>query len=81
MDGGRQRSSCGSSARSERTGPGGVCAVHAYGGHLGGEEELCAVEHFFTELPFDAFSVARYAFCNKPRNPEVLFLVEKHRSL
>ncbi len=61
--------------------PGGVCAVHAYGGHLGGEEELCAVEHFFTELPFDAFSVARYAFCNKPRNPEVLFLVEKHRSL
>ena len=56
---------------------GGVCAVHAYGGHAGGGEELRAVEHFFTKLPFDAFSVARYAFCNKPRNPEVLFLAEK----
>ncbi len=57
--------------------PGGVCAVHAYGGHAGGGEELRAVENFFAELPFDAFSVARYSFCNKPRNPEVLFLAEK----
>ncbi len=57
--------------------PGGVCAVHAYGGHAGGGEELRAVENFFAELPFDAFSVARYSFYNKPRNPEVLFLAEK----
>ena len=57
--------------------PGGVCAVHAYGGHAGGAEELLAVEAFFAELPFDALCVARYALCNKPRNPETLFLAEK----
>ncbi len=57
--------------------PGGVCAVHAYGGHAGGAEELRAVEAFFAGLPFDAFPVARYAFGNKARNPETLFLAEK----
>lgn len=57
--------------------PGGVCVVHAYSGHAGGLEEARAVEDFFTALPFDAFRVARYAFSNKPRNPETLFLAEK----
>ncbi len=61
----------------DRLAPGGICSVHAYGGHTGGAAELQAVEEFFPGLLFDAFRVARYAFCNKDRNPEILFLAEK----
>lgn len=54
--------------------PGGVLAVHAYGGHAGGREELEAVTAWCEALPFAAWSVTRYCLCNKPRNPESLFL-------
>lgn len=57
--------------------PRGILVVHAYGGHPGGLEELAAVEDWCAALAFDEWTAARYTFCNKSRNPEVLFLVEK----
>ncbi len=56
---------------------GGLLAVHAYAGHTGGAEELAAVEDWFAQLNYPAWRVARYAICNKPRNPEVVFLAQK----
>ena len=56
---------------------GGVLAVHAYGGHAGGGEELEAVSSWFATLPYGVWTATRYSLCNKPRNPEVLFLAEK----
>ena len=57
--------------------PDGLLAVHAYGGHPGGPEELEAVETWCSGLPFAEWLVMRYAACNKARNPEVLFLAWK----
>lgn len=57
--------------------PGGILAVHAYGGHEGGGEELAAVGLWCASLPYDDWLVARYAIVNKPRNPEALFLAQK----
>lgn len=57
--------------------PQGVLAVHAYGGHPGGQEELEAVSHWYSRLPFDEWTAASYTLCNKNRNPETLFLAEK----
>ncbi len=57
--------------------PGGIISVHAYGGHPGGAEELEAVEGWCASLAFDEWCVARYALCNKVRNPECLFLAWK----
>ncbi|MDR2075582.1 MAG: class I SAM-dependent methyltransferase [Desulfovibrio sp.] len=56
--------------------PRGILSVHAYGGHPGGREELAAVEDWFSALPASRATAARYALCNKPRNPEVLFLAQ-----
>ena len=58
---------------------GGILAVHAYGGHPGGREELEAVDSWCTALPFDEWTAARYTLCNKPRNPEALFLVGREQ--
>ena len=57
--------------------PQGLLAVHAYGGHPGGLEELEAVDAWHAALPFGEWTVARYALHNKARNPEALFLAEK----
>jgi len=58
-------------------GLGGLLCVHAYGGHPGGLEELEAVEAWCCALPFAQWLVMRYAPCNKPHNPEALFLAWK----
>lgn len=55
----------------------GLLAVHAYGGHAGGLEELEAVDRWCAALSFDEWLVARYCLSNKPRNPEVLHLAWK----
>lgn len=57
--------------------PHGLLAVHAYAGHPGGLEELEAVDAWCSALPFDEWAAARYTLCNKTRNPEALFVVEK----
>ena len=57
--------------------PGGLLSVHAYGGHPGGLEELSAVDRWFRGLESGTAAVARYEFCNKARNPEVLYLAVK----
>lgn len=57
--------------------PGGILAVHAYGGHEGGGEELAAVGLWCTSLPYGDWLAARYAIVNKPHNPEALFLAQK----
>jgi Predicted S-adenosylmethionine-dependent methyltransferase involved in cell envelope biogenesis len=56
---------------------GGVLCVHSYQGHTGGEEEGKAVAGWFAALPWEAWRVAEYGFCNKHKNPEVLFLAER----
>ena len=61
----------------ERLAVGGVVSVHAYRGHRGGEEEGAAVGGWFAALPWEIWCVAEYAFCNRDRNPETLFLAEK----
>jgi hypothetical protein len=60
--------------------PRGILAVHAYGGHPGGFEELRAVEYWCSALPFELWQVARYAVPNKPQAPESLFLIQKRVS-
>lgn len=60
--------------------PRGILAVHAYGGHPGGQEELAAVDAWHAALPFDDWTVAKYALHNKTRNPEALFLAEKRET-
>ena len=57
--------------------PGGLICIHAYGGHPGGARELAAVEAWCADLPFEVWAVARYAVCDKKRNPEALFLAWK----
>ena len=57
--------------------PGGLVCIHAYGGHPGGARELAAVEEWCADLPFEDWAAARYAVCNKKRNPEALFLAWK----
>ena len=59
--------------------PHGLLAIHAYGGHPGGLEELTAVDDWCAALPFDEWTVAKYEFHNKTRNPEALFLAEKRK--
>ena len=57
--------------------PGGLLVVHAYGGHPGGRDEAEAVEAWFCGLDSALATVVRYTVCNKPRNPETLYLAEK----
>lgn len=64
-------------AAKERLVHGGIIALHAYGGHKGGLEEMQAVTAWFSTLAYPAWQVGRYAICNKPRNPETLFLAHK----
>ena len=59
--------------------PQGLLAVHAYGGHSGGLEELEAVNAWHAALPFDEWAAAKYTLHNKTRNPEALFLAEKRQ--
>jgi SAM-dependent methyltransferase len=61
--------------------PRGILAVHAYGGHPGGQEEMNAVEQWCAALPYDAWQVARYALPNKPHGPETLFLIQRRVAL
>lgn len=68
------------SQAAEALAPGGALTVHAYGGHAGGREELEAVADWFAALPHDIWNASRYSLCNKPRNPETLFLAEKARA-
>ena len=56
---------------------GGLLSVHAYGGHAGGLEELAATDAWFRALPSRNWRVLRHEICNKPRNPEVLYLAER----
>ncbi len=60
--------------------PHGLLLVHAYGGHAGGREELETVDAWHAALPFEHWTVARYALHNKARNPEALFLAEKRET-
>ena len=60
--------------------PRGLLLVHAYGGHAGGREEMEAVDAWHAALPFEHWTVARYALHNKARNPEALFLAEKREA-
>lgn len=55
----------------------GVLSVHAYSGHAGGESEAADVGRWFGDLAWDTWRVAEYAFRNKKRNRETLFLAEK----
>lgn len=57
--------------------PGGLLSIHAYGGHPGGLEELEAVTRWCSGLPHAQWLVMSHAVCNKPRNPERLFLAWK----
>lgn len=57
--------------------PQGILAIHAYGGHPGGLDELQAVDTWCSALPFSEWRAVRYSVCNKTRNPETLFLAEK----
>ena len=41
-------------------------------------DELAAVDAWCAALPFDEWTVAKYTLHNKTRNPEALFLAEKH---
>lgn len=63
----------------EALAPGGVLAVHAYAGHQGGSEEREAVAAWCAALPSSLWIAASYAVCNKPRNPETLFILEKRQ--
>ena len=64
-------------ALSQRMVPGGVISVHCYHGHAGGAVEGEAVAAWLAALPWKAWRVARYAFANKTRNSEALFLAER----
>lgn len=57
--------------------PGGLISVHAYLGQAGGEEEAEAVNGWMRKLPWQDWRVARYEFCNKPENREILFLAQR----
>lgn len=57
--------------------PGGVISVHCYLGQDGGEEEAAAVSAWMTKLPWQDWRVARYEFCNKVTNKEILFLAQR----
>ena len=57
----------------------GVLCVHAYAGHEGGRDEAEAVDGWFASLPEAVWAVARYAFPNKAKNMETLYLAEKIR--
>ena len=60
--------------------PGGILAVHAYGGHPGGLKELGAADAWFRNLDSGTADVTRYEVCNKTKNPEVLFLAVKKQA-
>jgi SAM-dependent methyltransferase len=72
-----QSTLCSLTQAAEALAPGGTLAVHAYGGHAGGREELAAVAAWFAALPHGSWEAGRYSLCNKPRNPEALFLALK----
>lgn len=56
---------------------GGVICVHSYQGHEGGAEEGEAVARHCASLPWETWRVAEYAFVNRSRNRETLFLAER----
>lgn len=60
--------------------PEGLVAIHAYGGHAGGYEELEAVDDWCAALPHDAWQVFRHTEPNKRRNPEALHLIRKRNA-
>lgn len=62
---------------SDMLAPGGVLSVHTYLGHDGGRAEGDAVAVWFRNLPWETWRVAEYAFSNKQRNREILFLAER----
>ena len=55
----------------------GIVTVHVYTGHEGGSAEGAAVFGWACALPWEAFRVARYEFCNKTRNGEALLVIER----
>lgn len=57
--------------------PGGIISVHAYLGQEGGDAEAEAVSAWMGRLPWQDWRVARYEFCNKISNKEILFLAQK----
>lgn len=56
---------------------GGVIALHCYTGQPGGSEELQSISTLVNALPWEAWQVSRYEFCNKEWNKEVLFCILK----
>lgn len=61
----------------ELTRQSGIISVHCYLGHAGGLEEGRAIENWMSQLPWSEWRVARYEFCNKAANQEILFLAQK----
>ncbi len=57
--------------------PQGLITAHCYTGQEHGPEEAEAVNGWMSALPWQSWRVARYDFCNKPGNYEVLYLAEK----
>lgn len=57
--------------------PGGIINVHCYLGQKGGFEESDAVSSWMTKLLWQDWRVARYEFCNKAMNREILFMAQK----
>lgn len=57
--------------------PHGILTVHCYTGHEGGAAEGHAVLEWANGLEWETHHVARYDFCNKPRNGEALLVVER----
>lgn len=56
---------------------GGLLSVHCYTGQENGQDEAEAVGEWMKNLPWQDWRVARYEFCNKPKNIEVLYLAQK----
>jgi len=57
--------------------PHGIITVHIYTGHEGGQSEGHAVMEWASSLPWEAYRVGRYDFCNKERNAELLLVIER----
>ncbi|MDL2285628.1 methyltransferase domain-containing protein [Desulfovibrio sp. OttesenSCG-928-F07] len=55
----------------------GLISVHCYTGQSNGAEEEAAVREWMQNLPWQSWRVARYDFCNKKTNYEVLYLAER----
>ena len=57
--------------------PEGIIAIHAYTGHKGGNEELCALMHFAQQLPYNEWQVLHTETANKCLRPEHIFLLQQ----